>query len=76
MRNADACGLLGNEHGFWARLMVNITRRGKNVCGGRQVDYNLKKKRKGLDGWKKMKTTCQTLPPRNGVQVFTSSFVA
>ena len=40
--------------------------------------YNFEKKKegKGLDGWKKVEMTRQTLSPRNGVQVFTSSFVA
>ena len=52
---------------------------GGNGDGGREVDDNLKKrtkKRKVLDGLKKMKTTRQTLSQENGAQKFTSSFVA
>ena len=36
------------------------------VMIGRSVTVS--RKGKGLDGWKKMKRKCRTLPPRNGVQ--------
>jgi len=49
---------------------------GKSVGGGREVDDNIKKKKKALDGLKKMKMTRQTLSQENGAQKFTSSFVA
>jgi len=50
--------------------------RGKNVCGSREVVYSLEKKKNGIRWAEEDESDVPNAPPMNGVQVFTSSFVA
>jgi hypothetical protein len=71
-QNRKDCGmpmLVGclETSGFWARLVVNTTRsgwQGKNVHGGREVDYSLKEKKKGIRWVEEDEKGAPNAPPK------------
>ena len=69
------CDLFGNEYGCWIRPVMykqeksgcEVLRRGRvSVVVGRSMIVSRKKKGIRWDGWKRMKTSRQTLSPENG----------